>query len=85
MKASAERVGRGQFFLLRVEGDERVWHTRQFAFKQRKGEPLMIPYWFEEGKAWHVWVGAEETEVPPLASFGSMSEAKEYVEGLAAG
>lgn len=75
----------GQFFELRVPGDGRVWHTRQFAFKERRNQTVLIPYWYEPGKTWHVWAGREKTETPPLASFATMAEAKAYVGGLVDG
>lgn len=81
---SARRVGTEQFFVLRVEGDERVWHTRQFAFKPRRNQPVSVPYWYEEGKTWHLWAGAEKKESPPLDSFATMGEVRARVAELAA-
>lgn len=83
-EVSSERVpGEGQMFLIRVEGEDRVWHTRNFGFKEREKKPVMIPYWFEAGKCWHLYDGRERTDTPPLASFATMRELKAYVGGLA--
>ncbi|MEV6401076.1 hypothetical protein AB0M39_40940 [Streptomyces sp. NPDC051907] len=77
-----EAEGGEQFFLLRAEGDDRVWHTRQFTFRTRERKPVLVPYWFEAGKTWHVWAGAERKESPPITSFATMAQVKEYIGGL---
>lgn len=67
-------------FRMRVREDpqERVWRVQQFAFKPRKRQPVVVPYWFEEGKTWHVWAG-ESGEGPPLASFERIGGVREFV------
>lgn len=80
--------GGGQRFELTMDGDERRWVVRQWGFKPRAG--TFAPWWYSEGKTWHLFndgFPAEDPEEwsPPVASFGSMPEVKLFVLSLAGG
>jgi len=75
----AHRAGTAKY-VLEAEGHLGTWFTRQFAYKG--GDGRWVPYWYEEGKTWHVWEGDRDQETPPLASFERMGEVKEYVASL---
>lgn len=51
------------------------WTARQFAY--RAGE--LAPFWYTAGLTWHLWRGCGSTDGPPVRSFGTLAEAKEYV------
>lgn len=83
----ARRTGPGQVFVLSAPGDERRWCVRQWAAKPRVTRGEFAPWWYAEGRTWHLYGGdcpvlADGELTPPVASFETLAQAKLYVESL---
>lgn len=82
VKVKATRAdGLASRYVLRVEGHEGAWFVKLWGFRRED----FAPYWFKEGKFWHIWAGASQGEGPPLVSVASLAAAKAYVAGLVTG
>lgn len=95
IRVDARRLGRSQRFALTVSDadgvvDERQhWGVVQWASKPRTGRGEFAPWWYEEGRTWHLYEGElpppGEELPPPKASFASLDGVKAHVRVLVAG
>lgn len=79
------RVDERQRYILSAPDVAQRWSVRQWASKPRASRGEFAPWWYEEGKTWHVYAGEEPGEGPPLVSCATVAEVKAYVESLVAG
>jgi hypothetical protein len=95
ISVDARRLGRGQRFELTATlengtEDERRWGAVQWASKPRQSRGEFAPWWYEDGRTWHLYDG-EAPEAgggelpPPKASFATLPELKDHVRALVAG
>lgn len=96
IRVDARRLGRAQRFAVTATGpdgtvDERRWGVVQWASKPRPSKQQFAPWWYEEGRTWHLYEGnapeaGESGELPPpKGSFASMDEVKAHIRALVAG
>lgn len=93
VSVDARRLGSSQRFALTASVDGVVvdgrWAVVQWASKPRASRGEFAPWWYEEGRTWHLYEGqapqGEGELPPPKASFASMEEVKAHVRALVAG
>lgn len=96
IRVEARRLGRSQRFAVsatHADGvvDDRRWGALQWASKPRTSKGEFAPWWYEEGRTWHLYEGdapdvkGGEDVTPPQMSFASMEALQAHIRALAAG